>query len=186
MYAMNRETVLKRLRDFDAAAKERIGQIEPKPRVVIMGGSALLLLGRLDRVTHDIDILTVPRELNELIVKYDMNSGVKAYIDCLPYNYEDRLVIIDIGDTCLEYLTPSLEDLVVTKLYGMRPPDIEDLRSEEIVEKMDWELLEFLVFDKDEAKASSLSERRYIEMTKSFMQYKKEFYHEGINIPRIS
>ena len=50
-------------------------------QMVIVGGSAFILLGKLTRATHDIDALSVPKELYGLLGKYDINTDVEAYID---------------------------------------------------------------------------------------------------------
>jgi hypothetical protein len=148
-----------------------------------MGGGAFVLSGLSDRVTRDIDVLTVPQELAEILVNYHMNTAVAAHIDSLPYNYEDRLVDLPFENTFLHYQRPSLEDLIVTKLYAMRPPDIKDLRSPEVVSHIDWELLEHIVYDKNEAVASALNERKYGEMVQAYEDYKGEFYLEKTIIP---
>ena len=41
-------------------------------KMVIVGGSAFILLGKLTRATHDIDALSVPKELYSLLGKYDI------------------------------------------------------------------------------------------------------------------
>lgn len=58
-------------------------------RVIIVGGSALILMGRLSRATHDIDALSVPFQLYDLLGKYDMNTHAETYINNFPYNFED-------------------------------------------------------------------------------------------------
>ena len=182
---MNRDNILDNLRLFDKEAKVLIKH-SVKPRVIIMGGSAFILMGQTDRATRDIDVLSVPRELGKLLESYEMSLAVNAYADCLPYNYEDRLIPLDMGDTCLEYLAPSLEDLVITKLYGLRDPDIEDITGEAVLVNINWKLLEKLVYDKDEAPASALSERRYKEMVRAFEEYKAEYCDERTDTTGLS
>ena len=46
-------------------------------QMVIVGGSAFILLGKLTRATHDIDALSVPKELYGLLGKYDINTDVE-------------------------------------------------------------------------------------------------------------
>lgn len=170
-----KEELLTRLRAFDNEARISAVKILSKPQVVILGGSAFILLDKIERATYDIDVLTMPREFSDLIERYDMNLGVSAYMDSLPYNYEDRLVSVDIEGSFLKYFTPSLEDLVITKLYAMRPSDEEDITSDRVLASLDWELLEKLVFDKNEAAASALVERRYKEMVHAFQEYKERY-----------
>ena len=92
----------------------------------------------------------------------------------MPFNYEDRLIPLKIGARFIRYFTPSLEDLAVMKLYAYRPNDIVDLHSQAFVDRLDWDLLERLIFDEGEALASSPSERSYQEMVCAYRQYKKE------------
>lgn len=169
-----KKELIERLLGFDQHARLVVGSSCENLNVVIVGGSAFVLSDLCVRRTHDIDVLSIPTELSDLMRRYDMNGAVSAYVDLLPYNYGDRLVRLDIGDTFLNYCTPSLEDLVVMKLYGMRPPDIEDLRSPEVLDGIDWDILEMLVYDNNEARASAMSERRYREMADAFEEYKRE------------
>jgi hypothetical protein len=183
---LDRNEIANRIREFDREAYLLLGEASVSSQVVIMGGSAFILNGFTLRITHDIDVLFVPAKLTALLQKYDMSSSVTSYIDCLPYNYEDRLKPVAIKDTFLQYLTPSLEDLVVMKLYGMRPPDLQDITSREVLKSIDWSLLERLVYDPHEARASALSERRYKEMVCAFEQYKKEHKDAEPYVPGLS
>ena len=80
----------KRLERLDEDADLTIDN-DDRYQMVIVGGSAFILLGKLTRATHDIDALSVPKELYGLLGKYDINTDVEAYIDNFPYNYPDRL-----------------------------------------------------------------------------------------------
>ena len=103
-----------------------------------------------------------------------MNGMAVAYCNQMPFNYEDRLIPLYIGARFIRYFTPSLEDLAVMKLYAYRPNDIVDLHSRAFIDRLDWDLLERLIFDEGEALASSPSERSYQEMVWAYRQYKKE------------
>ena len=80
----------KRLERLDEDADLMIDNND-RYQMVIVGGSAFILLGKLTRATHDIDALSVPKELYSLLGKYDINTDVEAYIDNFPYNFQDRL-----------------------------------------------------------------------------------------------
>lgn len=126
-------------------------------------------------VTHDIDVFEADRCLREIIARYpEVNGMAVAYCNQMPFNYEDRLTPVDIGARFIRYFTPSLEDLAVMKLYAYRPNDIVDLHSRAFIDRLDWDLLERLIFDEGEALASSPSERSYQEMVCAYRQYKKE------------
>ena len=68
-------------------------------------------------------------------------------------------------------MTPSTEDLVVMKLYAERPNDVQDIDAAAERGAIDWQLLDRLVYDQDESKASALSERRYQEMVGSYERF---------------
>ena len=56
-------------------------------QMVIVGGSAFILLGKLTRATHDIDALSVPKELYSLSASTISTLMWEAYIDNFPYNF---------------------------------------------------------------------------------------------------
>ncbi len=70
----------KRLERLDEDADLMIDNND-RYQMVIVGGSAFILMGKLTRATHDIDALSVPKELYSLLGKYDINTDVEAYID---------------------------------------------------------------------------------------------------------
>lgn len=53
-------------------------------RMVIVGGSALILLETITRATHDIDALDVSPEIVDLLEKYDINTRVGTFINNFP------------------------------------------------------------------------------------------------------
>ena len=61
----------KRLERLDEDADLMIDN-DDRYQMVIVGGSAFILLGKLTRATHDIDALSVPKELYGLLGKYDI------------------------------------------------------------------------------------------------------------------
>ena len=160
---MHKHDLEQTLLDIDEEAELEIGPRGDRPSVVLVGGSAFMLNDLTNRsVTHDMD-------------RYpEVNGMAVAYCDQMPFNYEDRLIPLDIGARFIRYFTPSLEDLAVMKLYAYRPNDIVDLHSQAFVDRLDWGLLERLIFDEGEALASSPSERSYQEMVCAYRQYKKE------------
>ena len=84
------DDLCKRLERLDEDADLMIDNND-RYQMVIVGGSAFILLGKLTRATHDINALSVPKELYSLLGKYDLNTDVEAYIDNFPYNFQDRL-----------------------------------------------------------------------------------------------
>lgn len=169
------------LKTIDEEAELVLGVPARPYRVVIVGGSAFMLNGLTRRqTTHDIDVLEAALKLKPILARYRMvNSAVSAYLDTLPYNFEDRLVKLPVKGKVVEFLSPSLEDLAVMKLYAWRPNDQADLTSPEVIASMDWDLLDKLVNDPDEAAASVLSERRYQEMLVAYREYRRWCHGEA-------
>ena len=157
---MYKQDLEQTLLGIDEEAELEIGPRDDRPNVVLVGGSAFMLNDVTNRsVTHDIDVFEADRCLREIIARYpEVNGMAVAYCNQMPFRY----------------FTPSLEDLAVMKLYACRPNDIIDLHSQAFVDRLDWGLLERLIFDEGEALASSPSERSYQEMVCAYSQYKKE------------
>ena len=111
--------------------------------------------------------------LREIMAGYpNVNGGVAAFADQIPYNFEDRLASLDVNTKAVNFVTPSTEDLVVMKLYAERPNDMQDIESAARKNAIDWELLEKLVYDNNEASAATLSQRRYKEMVSAYERFK--------------
>lgn len=165
------------LERIDEEAFLELGEVAVRLPVVIVGGSAFMLRDLTKRpATHDIDILQADTRIKEVLKRYKLiNSAVAAYMDQIPYNFEDRLYELNISSKAIRWLTPSLEDLVVMKLYAWRPNDIDDVTNEAVLSRIDWELLDKLVHDDNEAKASALSERRYNEMLSIYEGYVERY-----------
>ncbi len=96
---------------------------------------------------------------------------MSAYGDSFPYNYEDRLVALPISGKKIDFYAASLEDIVIAKLHSNRDTDLRDIEQPNILAAIDWELLETLATDDDEAKASALSIRRHNEFLRSYQDY---------------
>lgn len=167
---MGRPELEKRLLDFDRA----VGFLYPDRafRLVLVGGSALVLLGRLERGTEDVDVLDPPAELTQLMERYGLSCRVMAFEDHFAYHLEDRLVPLDVQTTSLECYSASLEDLVASKLYSQRPTDVTDVRRPEVLEALDWDLLAEVAADME---ASRLNDRRYRQFLENYEAYRKEF-----------
>lgn len=146
---------------------------------VIVGGSALLIKNIITRGTLDVDVLEVFKEVEELFSGFDFNTRVKAVLDCFPYNYADRLELVKMETKSINYYTPSVEDLIVSKLYAYRDKDIEDLEKIRTSNKYNRVLLDKIV---EEARLSAITKRRYQEMIDLYNGFFKEWHYEIKNI----
>ena len=171
---MDRNDILERLDKLDMEAFVTL-DTPCMYRMVIVGGSGLVLLETITRATQDIDALEASPEIRHLLGKYDANLRVSTYINNFPYNYEDRLHVLPVGGRKVVFYTASLEDIVIAKLYSFRESDRQDLVSDEVLRELDWERLAHLALDENEAKASALNERAYRDFLYDYGQYVKRY-----------
>ncbi len=140
-------------------------------RMVIVGGSALILLEAITRATHDIDALDASPEIVSLLERYDINMRVSTFINNFPYNYDERLIPIRLNGRRIDFYTASLEDIVIAKLYSARATDMQDIVDPQVLKAIDWERLEYLATSEDEAKASAMNDFRYKEFLDNYHTY---------------
>lgn len=138
---------------------------------VIVGGSALLIKNIITRGTLDVDVLEVSKEVEELFAGFDFNTRVKAVLDCFPYNFEDRLELVELPSKSVRYSTPSIEDLIVSKLYAYREKDIEDLKKIKESNRYNKILLDNVIIESGD---SAITKRRYQEMVDLYHNFFKE------------
>ncbi len=165
-----REDLLHRLKRLDEDA-DLLFDDERRFRMVIVGGSALILLETVVRATYDIDALDVSPEIVHLLEKYDINMHVEAFVNNFPYNYDDRLEPVAVGGRRIDFYTASLEDIVIAKLYAGREKDMQDITNENVLKAIDWKKLDHLVEAEDETKAFALNEFRYNEFLDGYKKY---------------
>ncbi|MCF0121431.1 MAG: hypothetical protein HUJ65_07310 [Oscillospiraceae bacterium] len=180
-----REDLLDRLSRLDEDA-DLLFDDDRRFRMVIVGGSALILLEIITRATHDIDALDVSPEIVNLLEKYDINTRVSAFINNFPYNYEERLVPVRLNGRRIDFYTASLEDIVIAKLYSGRATDVQDIIDPRVLREIDWDRLEALATSEDEAKASALNEYRYKEFLDSYHTYVGRWKNCGNSLSKAS
>lgn len=163
------EGLIERLRQFDRAVA--LEYPDTAFELVIVGGSALILLGVLSRPTDDVDAIRFPRQLEALMEAFDLNGRVVAYESHFPYNFEDRLVPVEFEHRAVRCYTASLEDLVVSKLYSPRDIDSVDIRGAAVLDALDWDRLDAAV---QEAGLSKIGEQRYRDMLHNYAEYRGE------------
>lgn len=156
--------------DIDDKVSEHNGW---HPSMTVAGGCAMIMNGWSSRrYTDDIDVLDCDYDLNDVLREFpQINRNVNAYSDQIAYNYEDRLCKMPVDTNTISVLTPSLEDLVVMKLYAWRGKDVDDLTSDGTLSCLDWDLLDYLVTSDDEARASVLSDMTYQTLLYRYLDY---------------
>ena len=114
---------------------------------VIVGGSALVLMDKIYRSTHDIDSIASSEKIQPLLEAYNINMNVKAYLTNFPEDYLTRLIPVELDTKKVKFYTVSTEDLVVSKLCAGRDKDTEDIEGKEVTDHLDWNLLDRLIDD---------------------------------------
>lgn len=173
MQELTKEDLLEKLKLLDDEANLRFPR-NKKLQLVIVGGSALILLNFITRVTSDIDAIRVSYELQEFLSDYSINTRVVAYESFFPYGYEDRLVQLQLGKY-IDFFVASLEDIVIAKLHSPREKDKKDISNKAVIAAIDWELLDRLATAEDELKAASLNNFRYNEFLDAYHDYVKRY-----------
>jgi hypothetical protein len=169
MPEMSHKELFERLSRLDEDASLSF-KTDERFHLVIVGGGALILQEYIARATHDVDVISASPALLSLLEKYDINCQVQAYINNFPYNFEDRLILLFKGRR-IDFFAASLEDIIIAKLYAMRPMDIADITSDEVLGRIDWTLLEKLATSDNEAKASAMNDRRYRDFRYSYDEF---------------
>lgn len=139
---------------------------------VIVGGSALVLMEKIYRSTHDIDSIDASDEIKPLLETYNINMNVNAYRINFPEDYLDRIVEVNIPTTKVKFYTVSLEDLVVSKLCGMRGKDVEDIENEPVYKALNWDLMDELI---DEVCYGMLNDFDVNSLKANYENYKERF-----------
>ncbi len=145
---MDKKDILNRLKHLDMAAYTKIKD-NKRYSCVIVGGGALMLLGFSNRVTYDIDILKsdIPKELFEIMDSLDINTNAMTYRINFPENYIKRAKPVEIETEKIDFYTVSLEDLIISKIAAFREKDIYDIMNSEIMQSVDYKLLNELAED---------------------------------------
>jgi len=173
MLKLDRDDLMDRLIKLDINAALLFDNNE-RLRLVIAGGGALILQQYIVRYTGDMDAISASPVLLSLLKEYNINCAVQTFINNFPYNFEDRLVLLFSGRK-IDFFTASLEDIVIAKLYSIRPVDQGDVELDDIVNALDWDLLDRLATDEDEARASALNDRNYADFHANYIKYRKRF-----------
>jgi hypothetical protein len=173
MFELSRDELITRLKEMDTEVQLSFKGSE-RYQVIIVGSSALILLGLIEKKTMDIDTIHVSEKLYPFLEKYDINTRAETYINCIPMNFEDRITHFHKG-RLIDFYVLSLEDIVVAKLCAARQEDKEDIISKDVLKNIDWELLEYLATDDDELKAASLNERNYKDFLYDYSEYVRRY-----------
>ena len=119
---MYKQDLEQTLLGIDEEAELEIGPRGDRPNVVLVGGSAFMLNDVTNRsVTHDIDVFEADRCLREIIARYpEVNGMAVAYCNQMPFNYEDRLILLDIGARFIRHSSTDLIGGCSNGLYSTR------------------------------------------------------------------
>ena len=113
--------ILERLTELDNHSKG----VSSKPEILIVGGSALALLGE-PRLTSDIDYLgSLDYLLKDYLASLGFSNNVKSFFSLYGTDEYSSLELTGFRNLTVRVL--SYEDLAVMKLFSTRTKDLEDL-----------------------------------------------------------
>lgn len=143
----------------------------------IVGGSALIIMGYISRATRDIDTIEAsPSCIRDIFEKYDMNLDVQAFSQNFAADFKSRAKKIEILTRTVDFYTLSLEDIVVSKLCSdfssTRIHDWEDIRTPEILDIIDWNLLDKI---KNQVKQQQISVFTAENLEGNYKEYIEEY-----------
>jgi hypothetical protein len=152
------EDIKRFLRELGTHIRHRI-------RVPIGGSAALILPGLLSRATDDVDVVdevpkelrSAPKEVEEISRRYSLKIA-HFQQHYLPMGWEQRLHYFDsFGEMQVFLVDPY--DVFLSKLYSIRPKDIDDMRA--LVSQLDKSILARRLLDTTSSMlaAQSLKER---------------------------
>ena len=168
---MNKKEILNRLLQVDKDMA-LIDPTEDQYMCVIVGGSALVILEKIVRSTHDIDSINASEEIQDLLEMYNINMNVRAYLVNFPDSYLNRIVKVDIPTKKVVFYTTSLEDLVISKLASDRQKDKQDIENERIYKDLNWDLMDELI---EEVCEGLLTDRDCRTLRDAYRDYKERF-----------
>jgi len=113
--------------------------------------------------------------LRGLMPTYDMYNRLEHYMDILPNNFAQRLNKLDLGTDCIDYYITSLEDTIVTKLFSSAPEDYLDIIRPEVVEAIDWDILNHLATSEEEAAKDEADNKLFIEFFRKYYEYERKY-----------
>ena len=166
-----KENILKRLEELDELLFLSGLHNKEQLRAVVVGGAALLLMGYIDRSTKDIDFIEVSREAEKFLPEFDINTNVTAYLNDFPDDYDERLVALPIGGKKIKYYAMSLEDIAIAKAGSYRDTDMYGIRSQEVINNLDFALLDRLA---EEKALNALNDTQSSIFRAMYRQYRKE------------
>lgn len=171
---LSKENLIERLINLDKelymyALRNKVNT--SKIDMLIAGSSALILNGITISKTADIDVLKLSHYIEEeLLERYDMNSRVMGVESSIPYNYEDRIIKLDLETKIIQYYLLSIEDAVCSKIQANRGKDWEQINNSNILEQIDWTKLKICAEEMHESLITDEQFRWFLARYNDFVE----------------
>ena len=169
-----REDIVDLLKDFDNQVVQKLGLPKSKYSAYIVGGAAIILRGLNEKKTADIDLIEVSSVLTNFLRDYGdgtINDRADTCISDFSCDFYDRALRLNIGTKAINFYVISLEDVIISKLATPRTKDRIDIRREDVIKKVNWDLLDVLV--KEHAKFA-LNKMRGSILLAQYKEYLKD------------
>ena len=169
-----KDDIMELLRDLDFQILQKFGIPKHKYSAYIVGGAAIILHGLDEKKTADIDIVEASSVITSFLHTYGngiINNKAEACLSDFQYYFPDRERLLKIG-------TKAIDFYVISKLATPRTKDRVDIRRNDVIKNVDWDLLDILV--KEHAKyalnetRASILRAQYKEYTKDVQEIKRK------------
>mgnify|MGYP002344267270 CR=1 FL=1 len=151
----------KEIIDLILLADKRLKQeLDPDEKVelILVGGSALLIKGIINRATLDIDTYLInDNKIRNILKEYNINDDA-GRVMTICSDFDDRLEKINLPLEKINLYTLSDYDLIISKIGSQRPKDFEDISNPKLLEKINFDKLEELL--KEAILDNPINERR--------------------------
>ena len=169
-----KDDIMELLRDLDFQILQKFGIPKHKYSAYIVGGAAIILHGLDEKKTADIDIVEASSVITSFLHTYGngiINNKAEACLSDFPYDFPDRARLLKIGTKAIDFYVISIEDVIIAKLATPRTKDRVDIRRNDVIKNVDWDLLDILV--KEHAKYA-LNETRASILRAQYKAYTKD------------
>ncbi|QOY37682.1 DUF6036 family nucleotidyltransferase [Anaerobacillus isosaccharinicus] len=146
----DKKDVISKLIDLDQELNEY--NLPYKLEFIIFGGTAFMLHAEF-RATLDIDAIfnfQADKRIRALLYKYNVNESMRSVMEVPPFEeFYPRCQLLNIPFNNLRVLLPSIEDLILSKLFSSRgiDKDGQDLINSDLIDQCDLDKLKKMYYD---------------------------------------
>lgn len=169
-----KQDIIRLLQNLDNELYSNIGKPKYKYSAYIVGGAAIILHGLDEKMTADIDLVEVSSIVSNFLRRQEdniINDRADACLSDFPYDFPDRAYKLNIDTKAIDFYVVSIEDIIVSKLATPRTKDRIDIRRDDVINYVNWQLLDELI---QEQIKEALNETRGSILKAQYKEYLKD------------